>query len=105
MIHELRTYRIPDGRMPDILARFENTTFAIFERHNIKVVGFWAKKDANELVYICEFNSEDAMNSAWDAFRADPDWAKAKAETEANGPIVSEVISETLTPTSFSPIH
>ena len=105
MIHELRTYRIPDGRMPDILARFENITFGIFERHNIKVVGFWTKQDVNELVYICEFASEEAMNTAWDAFRADPDWDKAKVETEANGPIVSEVISETLNPTSFSPIR
>ena len=105
MIHELRTYRIPDGRMPDILSRFENTTFGIFERHNIKVVGFWTKKDVNELVYICEFESEDTMNTAWDAFRADPDWTAAKAETEANGPIVSGVSSETLTPTSFSPIQ
>ena len=91
--------------MPDILARFENITFGIFERHSIKVIGFWTKKDVNELVYICEFDSEDTMNTAWDAFRADPDWATAKAETESKGPIVSEVISETLSPTSFSPIR
>ena len=44
------------------------------------------------------------MGAAWDAFRADPDWIKAKAETEADGPIVSEVISKMLSPTSFSPI-
>jgi len=105
VIHELRTYRIPDGRMPDILARFEKTTFGIFDRHNIKVVGFWTKEDVNELVYICEFESTDAMDAAWDAFRADPDWDIAKAETEANGPIVSDVISETLIPSSFSPIQ
>jgi hypothetical protein len=45
------------------------------------------------------------MRASWDAFRADPDWVSAKAETEANGPIVSEVISEILTPASFSPIQ
>ena len=104
MIHELRTYRIPEGKMQNILARFENITFGIFERHDIKVLGFWTKKDVNELVYICEYENEEAMNRAWDAFRADPDWVSAKAETEADGPIVSEVISETLIPTSFSPI-
>ena len=100
----LRTYRIPEGKMPNILARFENITFGIFERHNIKVVGFWTKKDVNELVYVCEYASEDAMAAAWDAFRVDPDWVAAKAETEADGPIVSEVISEVLHPTSFSPL-
>ena len=52
MIHELRTYRVPEGRMPDILSRFENITFGIFDRHGIKVVGFWTKNDVNELVYI-----------------------------------------------------
>ncbi len=48
MIYEHRTYRIPEGRMPDILDRFNNTTFGIFDRHGIQVVGFWTRRDANE---------------------------------------------------------
>jgi hypothetical protein len=44
------------------------------------------------------------MKRSWDAFRADPAWVSAKAKTEENGPIVSEVISEVMTATSFSPI-
>ena len=105
MIYELRTYRIPDGKMPDILSRFENITFGLFERHGIEVTGFWQKTDANEIVYICRYESEAAMESAWAAFRADPEWIEARARTEANGPIVSEVISEMMTATSFSPIQ
>ena len=105
MIYELRTYRIPDGKMPDILSRFENITFGLFERHGIEVTGFWQKTDANEIVYICRYESETAMESAWAAFRADPEWIEARARTEANGPIVSEVISEMMTATSFSPIQ
>ena len=105
MIYELRTYRIPDGKMPDILSRFENITFGLFERHGIEVTGFWQKTDANEIVYICQYESEEAMESAWAAFRADPEWIEARARTEANGPIVSEVISETMTATSFSPLQ
>ena len=103
MIYELRTYRIPEGKMSNILSRFENTTFGIFERLGIEVTGFWEKKDANEIVYICKYASEDAMKSAWEAFRADPEWAEAKAQTEANGPIVSGVVSEIMTATSFAP--
>ena len=45
------------------------------------------------------------MDAAWEAFRADPEWLKAREETEANGPIVEEVFSNTLIPTSFSPIQ
>jgi len=105
MIYELRTYRIPGGRMPDILKRFETITFEIFKRHGIEVAGFWTRDDANELVYLCKFESKDAMEKAWDRFRADPEWVDARKQTEANGPIVDEVISHTLIPTSFSPMR
>lgn len=105
MVYELRTYRIPEGRMPDILNRFETTTFNLFERHRIEVVGFWTRTDANELVYLCRYESEAAMEGAWEAFRADPEWVEAREKTEANGPIVDEVISHTLVPTSFSPMQ
>ena len=70
MIHELRTYVVPDGRMPELLALFENILFGIFDRSNIKVVEFWTKRDVNELVYVCEFENEEAKKSAWDAFKA-----------------------------------
>ena len=105
MVYELRIYRAVEGRMPNILNRFENITFGLFERHGIEVVGFWTRSDANELVYICRYESEAAMEAAWAAFRADPEWLKAREQTEANGPIVEEVISNTLIPTSFSPIQ
>ena len=104
MVYELRIYRIPEGRMPDILNRFEHITLNLFERHGIEVVGFWTRTDADELVYICKFESESAMETAWAAFRADPEWLQARERTEANGPIVEEVISHTLNPTSFSPM-
>jgi hypothetical protein len=105
MVYELRTYRIPGGRMPDILNRFETITFNLFDKHSIQVVGFWTRTDVNELVYICKYESEEAMEKAWDAFRADPDWIAARDKTEANGPIVDEVISHVLIPTAFSPMQ
>lgn len=105
MIYELRTYLIPEGRMPNILNRFETITFNIFKRHNINVVGFWTKPDNSALIYMCKFDSEEAMKKSWDAFRADPEWIQKKAQTEANGPIVSKVISEVLTATVFSPMR
>ncbi len=105
MIYEHRTYRIPEGRMPDILNRFETVTFGLFDRHGIKVVGFWTRRDANDLIYLCEFENEEAMETAWNSFRSDPEWIAAREQTEANGPIVDEVLSDVLIPTSFSPIQ
>jgi hypothetical protein len=105
MVYELRTYRIPEGKMPNILSRFENITFGLFERHGVEVVGFWTRADANELVYICKFEDQAAMEAAWAAFRADADWIKAREQTEAGGPIVAEVLSHLLNPTAFSPLQ
>ncbi len=105
MIYELRTYRIPEGRMPDILRRFETVTMNLFARHGIDVVGFWTKVDVNELVYICRFADTKAMDTAWEAFRADPEWIAVKKRSEENGKIVSEVLSQMLQPTGFSPLQ
>ena len=102
MTYELRTYIIPDDRMPDILNRFETTALRLLEKHGIDVVGFWTRVDANELVYLCRYDSVEAMEAAWESFRADPEWIATRERTEANGPIVSEVISHTLEPTAFS---
>ena len=102
MIYELRMYKIPEGRMPDILNRFETVTIDIFKKYGIETVGFWTRADANELVYLCRFESQEAMKKAWTEFQADPGWIEAKERTTANGPIVDEVVSHTLIPASFS---
>lgn len=41
MIYELRIYTTIPGRMPNLLARFENHTLKIWEKHEIKQLGFW----------------------------------------------------------------
>ena len=36
------------------------------------------------------------------AFQADPEWIKRRAETEPNGPLVSSYSNQILQPTAFS---
>ena len=43
MIHELRIYTVPDGRMPEVLSLFNEVLFEVFGRSNINVVSFWTK--------------------------------------------------------------
>ena len=108
MLYELRTYLIPSGRMDDILNRFEQVTMRLFEKYNMEVVGFWTvckPEDKYALVYLMRYNDEVAMEKAWAAFRADSEWIETRERTEANGPIVEEVISEHLIPTAFSPMQ
>ena len=38
----------------------------------------------------------------WAGFMSDPDWLKARAESEKNGPIVANITSSILAPTAFS---
>ena len=108
MVYELRTYIIPQGRMNDILNRFEKVTMRLSKKHNMEVIGFWkVSKPANKntLIYLMRYNDENHLNSAWDAFRNDEEWIITRKNTEANGPIVEEVVSEQLSPTSFSPLQ
>ena len=106
MIYEYRAYYVVPGRMPDIQRRFSDVTMRLFDRHKIKVVGFWETVigESNELVYICAFDDLAHRQRAWDAFMADPEWQEAKKQSEMNGPLVERVVNKIWRPTRFSPL-
>lgn len=105
-VYELRTYVTEPGRLPALLARFRNHTTKLFEKHGMKNVGYWVPADApaseNTLIYIIEHKSRDAAKKSWDAFRADPEWVKARSESEKDGKIVQKVESVYMNGTDFS---
>jgi hypothetical protein len=107
-IFELRTYTTNEGKLPDLEARFRNHTMRIFERHGMTNIGYWVPQDApesnNTLIYILAHKDRETAKRSWDAFRADPEWKKVSAESEANGKIVSKVVSVFMQATDFSPI-
>ena len=108
-VFELRTYTTPDAAKLDALkARFRDHTISLFDRHHMKSVGYWTPEDAplkdNTLIYILEHPSRDEAKKNWDAFRADPDWVKAKAASEVNGSLTTKVESVFADATDFSPI-
>ncbi len=107
-VFELRTYTTPEGKLPNLLARFRNHTNYIFVKHGMKLVGYWTPTDEgkdNTLIYILAHDSREAAKKSWAAFAADPDWKAAAAESRKNGRLVSKVVSQFLAPTDFSPIH
>ena len=75
----------------------------------MSLIGYWtpaeAPKSENTLVYILAYPSMAAREASWKAFREDPDWKKARAESEADGKIVEKVEAMFMTPTDFSPMH
>ena len=108
-VFELRTYTSPEGRLDDLLARSRDDTMRIFEKHGMENVGYFVPTDApasaNTLVYILAHDSRDAATKSWEAFRADPEWKAVTERTQANGPIVSNVVSVFLETTDFSPMR
>lgn len=97
-VFELRTYTTNDGKLGDLNKRFREHTISIFNRHGMKSVWYGVPQDAplrdNTLIYMLEHESREAARKSWDAFRADPEWKKVSAASEANGKIVSKIESD-----------
>jgi hypothetical protein len=104
-VFELRTYTTPDGKLDQLNTRFRDHTRQIFDRHNMTSIGYWTPIDTpNTLVYILAHSSVDEAKKNWDAFRADPEWQKVKAESETQGLTGIKVESRFLKPTDYSAI-
>lgn len=98
-IYELRTYHCHDGKRADLIARFQNHTTRIFEKHGMTNVAYWlptSPEMKNDLIYMLSYPSMEARQAAWKAFSTDPEWRKVAKESEKNGKIVAGVDSKFL---------
>ncbi len=105
MIYELRIYHCTPGRLPDLNNRFENITLKMWEKRGIRQVGFWTVmigESNHDLYYMLEWEDLAERERVFGAFAVDPEWLKARAETEKNGPLITSVTNLILTPTSYS---
>jgi hypothetical protein len=105
MIYELRVYHCVPGRLPDLMKRFDTITLPLWEKHGIRQAGFWTTLvgDSNQdLTYFLKWETLGERETKMARFGADPEWLKARAETEKNGPIVASITNQFLLPTSFS---
>jgi NIPSNAP len=105
MIYELRVYQPVPGQMAKLLARFRDHLLPIWEKHNIRPVGFWTTlvgESSTEVTYILSWESLADRETGWTAFQNDPAWHKVRDDTERDGPIVASISNQILTPTSFS---
>ncbi|MBI3628929.1 MAG: NIPSNAP family protein [Candidatus Rokubacteria bacterium] len=107
MIYEYRAYYVMPGRMPDIQRRFSDVTMKLFQKHGIRVVGFWETVigESNEMVYILSWQDFAERDRVWSKFMTDPDWLAARKASEANGPLVERVVNKIWRPTAFSPMQ
>jgi hypothetical protein len=107
MLYELRVYEVTPGKMLPLNARFENHVVKFFEKHGIKVIGFWTTlvgESSNEISYILAFENMADREKRWSAFASDPEWLAVRRETEKDGPLVARIRNQFLAPTSYSPL-
>jgi hypothetical protein len=107
-VFEIRTYTAPPGKLDALKARFRDHTIKSFNKHDMTSIAYFIPQDApdsqNTITYILAHPSREEAKKNWAAFNADPEWMKAKAESEKDGKIVEKVVSVFADPTDFSPI-
>lgn len=105
MLYEMRIYKTVPGRLPAINDRFANHTIGFFNQHDIGILGFWTDEigASNQLTYILTFDSMADREAKWSAFQANPGWHQVRAQTEASGPIVAQVLNTFMRTTPYSP--
>lgn len=108
-LYELRTYKAAPGKLDDLLTRFREHTTKLFAKHGMTQLGYWVPTEAKDgagetLIYILAHRDRATWEASFRGFRADPDWLKAKSESEKNGPLTVQdgVKSVLMAPTDFS---
>jgi hypothetical protein len=104
-LQELRVYQAVPGKLPALNSRFADHTTHLFEKHGIRNVGYWTHDVGtnNELFYMVGHNSLADREKNWAAFGADPEWLKARVESERDGPLTAKTQSSILQLTAYSP--
>jgi hypothetical protein len=89
-VFELREYTTPPGKLDALNARFRDHTVELFKKHGMTSFAYWTPAEGangagHTLIYILAHKSKEAGLESFKSFRADPDWVKAKAASEADG--------------------
>jgi len=107
---ELRIYHSPTLRQLALLhERFAGPEIQIFHRsgvHPILYADTLIGPDLPNLTYLIPFASQADREKAWDAFGADPEWVKVRAESVARGGQIVNYNNISLwRATAYSPIQ
>jgi hypothetical protein len=107
-VFEIRTYTAPPGKLEALKTRFRDHTIKSFNKHDMTSIAYFIPQDAplseNTIIYVLAHPSREEAKKNWAAFSADPEWVKAKTESEADGKIVENAVSVFADPADFSPI-
>ncbi|MBY0502983.1 MAG: NIPSNAP family protein [Bryobacteraceae bacterium] len=106
---EYRLYQAPNAaKMIPLHERFAGPEIAIFHRCGIRPV-LYAETVAGEkmpnLVYLTPFASLAERETAWNTFRADPEWIDVRtAHAAAHGPVPKSIEISLYKAATYSPV-
>jgi hypothetical protein len=86
-VFELREYTASEGNLAALDSRFRDHTVKLFQKHGMENIGYWhltpgQKEAERKLIYILAHKSQEAGKASFGAFRQDPNWIKAKEDSE-----------------------
>lgn len=108
-VYELRVYTANEGKLPDLLKRFQDHTLKLFEKHGITNLGYFVPLDKENgadtrLYVLLSHKSREAGEASRKAFMEDPAWIALQKESEASGKILAKPPEITyLKTTAYSP--
>lgn len=113
-VFELRTYTCPSPeKLAALHRRFRDHTMGLFAKYGMENLVYWQPlgiEDADrKLVYLLGHESRESAKESFGKFRADPEWLKAKKDSEerAGGSLteaVDGVLSEFFMGAEYSPL-
>ncbi len=97
-VFELRTYHVAPDKMEPLLIRFREHSLALLSKHGMTHLGYWVPLDADAarvgpLVYVVTHASKNAGRASWGAFSRDPEWHRARDNSEVDGKLVTAFTS------------
>ncbi len=86
-VFELRDYTTTPGNLAALDSRFRDHTLGLFKKHGMKNLAYWhlmpdQKGADSRMIYIIAHRSPESGAASFAAFRQDPEWKKALADSE-----------------------
>ena len=108
MIYELRVYHAMPGKLAALVDRFRKTTVRIWEKYDIRPMGFWTVdigESTNDLYDLLQWDDLSHRQRSTAGFQKDAEWIAARDQSETAGPLVASITRTLLQPADFSKLR
>ena len=90
---EIRKYYAHDGKLDELISRFEDHTYSIFERIGMENIAYFLPVDNKEytMTYILGYPDKASRDKLWQKFIDDPEWREVYQRSTKNGALVKKI--------------